>query len=202
MRKRDTFHKKSHRSPSYQLKYRQYRNRVTYLIRSAKNKYLRQLKPTSKHFWKVVNSMNQKNSSIPMLISDDVEITSPADKATLLGDKFKNNFNTAVAPLNAEDLITVDPINCPVDLLCSEDEVLDIILSFDTNKASGLDGISARMLKETAYTISSIVCIPSSINQFLRALYPVVGRFPRLLQSQNMANLQIQAVTALYHYFP
>ena len=102
--------------------------------------------------------MNQKNSSIPMLISDDIEITSPTDKATLLGDNFKNNFNTAIAPLNAEDLITVDPINCPADLLCSEDEVLDIILSLDTNKASGLDGVSARMLKETAYTISPMLC--------------------------------------------
>ena len=93
-----------------------------------------------------------------MLISDDIEFTSPADKATLLGDKFKNNFNTAIAPLNAEDLITVDPINCPADLLCYEDEVLDIILSLDTNKASGLDGVPARMLKETAYTISPMLC--------------------------------------------
>lgn len=98
-------------------------------------------------------------------------ILSPADKAMLLGDEFKNNFNTAVPPLNAEDL---DPINCPADLLCSEDDVLDIILSLDTNEASGLDGISARMLKETAHQCF----VPSSINQSLRALCPVVGRFP------------------------
>ena len=52
----------------------------------------------------------------------------------------------------------MDPINCPADLLCSEDEVLDIILSLDTNKASGLDGVSARMLKETAYIISPMLC--------------------------------------------
>ena len=91
MRKRDAFHRKSHRSPSYQLKYKQYRNRVTSLIRSAKNKYLRQLKPSSKHFWKVVNSLNQKNTSIPTLIRNDTEFASPSDKACLLGDKFKNN---------------------------------------------------------------------------------------------------------------
>ena len=47
----------------------------------------------------------------------------------------------------------MDPVNCPTNLLCSEDEVLNIILSLDTNTASGLDGISARMLKETACTI-------------------------------------------------
>ena len=68
-----------------------------------------------------------------------------------------NSKITAVPPLNADDLITVDPVTCPADLLCSEDEVLDIILSLDTNKASGLDGISTRMLKETAYTIAPVI---------------------------------------------
>ena len=101
--------------------------------------------------------MNSKNTSIPTLISDDTEFASPSDKAILLGDKLKNNFNTAVPPLNADDLITVDSVTCPADMLCSEDEILDIILSFDTNEASGLDGISTRMLKETAYTIAPVL---------------------------------------------
>ena len=147
MQKCDAFHRKFHKSPSYQLKYKQYHNRVTSLVRSAKYKYLRQLKPSSKHFWKVVSSLNQQNTCIPILISSDTEFVSPSDKASLLGDKFKNNLNTAVPPLNPDDLITVDPVTFPTDLLCSVDEVLDIILSLDTNKTSGLDGTSTRMLR-------------------------------------------------------
>ena len=71
-----------------------------------------------------------------MLISDDTEVTSPTDRATLLAEKFKNNFNTVVPPLNAEDMMAADPANCPADLLCSEDHILDIILSLDTNNLS------------------------------------------------------------------
>ena len=82
---------------------------------------------------------------------------SPADKVTLLGDKFKNNFNTAITPLNAENLITVDPINCLADLLCSEDEVLEIILSLDTNKASGLDGICQNAKGDCLHYITNVL---------------------------------------------
>ena len=70
-----------------------------------------------------------------------IEITSPTDKATLLGDNFNNNFNTAIAPLNAEDLITMDPIYCPADLLCSKDEVLDILLSLDTLAMASMESL-------------------------------------------------------------
>ena len=38
------------------------------------------------------------------------------------------------------------PSECPDDLLCTEDEVLELLLSIDTSKASGPDGISGKML--------------------------------------------------------
>ena len=43
--------------------------------------------------------------------------------------------------------------DCPGHLLCNEDIVLDLLLSLDTSKASGPDGISAKMLKNTATSI-------------------------------------------------
>jgi hypothetical protein len=78
-------------------------------------------------------------------------------KATLLNEVFEKNFNTQIPPLTT-DIIPAEPSECPENLLCSEDDILEIILSLDTNKASGLDGISVRMLKETAATISPTLC--------------------------------------------
>ena len=43
--------------------------------------------------------------------------------------------------------------NCPEDFLCSEEEVYEMLLSLDTSKANGPDGISAKMLKGTALSI-------------------------------------------------
>ena len=45
------------------------------------------------------------------------------------------------------------PSNPPLNLKCSEDNVLYMLLTLDTTKASGPDGISATMLKATAHSI-------------------------------------------------
>ena len=42
----------------------------------------------------------------------------------------------------------------PDELLCTESEVYDLLASLDVSKASGHDGISARMLKHTACSIA------------------------------------------------
>ena len=91
---------------------------------------------------------NYESLNNPTLISSNgAEISSPAEKTTLLSEMFGKNFNTKLPPLTANDTISLEPNNCPENLLCSEDDILEIILSLDTNKASGLDDISARMLK-------------------------------------------------------
>ena len=43
------------------------------------------------------------------------------------------------------------------DLLCTEDEVYEMIASLDTSKANGSDGISASMLKGTAHSITPVL---------------------------------------------
>ena len=48
----------------------------------------------------------------------------------------------------------LSPVNV---LLCSEEEVQDLLLSLDSTKANGPDGISATMLKATASSIASSV---------------------------------------------
>ena len=46
----------------------------------------------------------------------------------------------------------------PVELLCDEDSVLEVLLSLDVSKSNGPDGISARMLKHTAASITPPCC--------------------------------------------
>ena len=52
------------------------------------------------------------------------------------------------------DDYNLDPSCCPEEFLCTEEEVIDLLLSLDTTKANGPDGISATMLKSTAYSIT------------------------------------------------
>ena len=83
-------------------------------------------------------------------ISDDV------DKATILNDYFVQCFNTAIPQLDDSSFeqFQLDPLCCPDDFLCSEEEVTDLLLNLDISKANGPDGISAIMLKSTAYSIA------------------------------------------------
>ena len=74
---------------------------------------------------------------------------SNVDKAACLNEVFSHNFNSAVPSLTkAEsqkflaDSATIPPEN----ILCTEDEVLTLLLAIDTSKASGPDGISGKCL--------------------------------------------------------
>ena len=49
------------------------------------------------------------------------------------------------------------PYPCPDELLCPEEKTYHLISSLDVNKASGLDKISARMLKGTAPSITPMI---------------------------------------------
>ena len=45
--------------------------------------------------------------------------------------------------------------DCPPELLCNWEEVLDLLLSLDTTNENGPDEISAVMLKATAHSITN-----------------------------------------------
>ena len=48
-------------------------------------------------------------------------------------------------------------MDCPDDLLCTEEEVLQLLSNLDTTKTNGHDDISAIMLKSTALSIAPII---------------------------------------------
>jgi len=116
-----------------------------------------------KQFWKIAKLLNKNSSSIPSLVKNGYTATTDSDKATMLSGFFSECFNIAQPPLpisQEEPLSYLEPSNLVEsidDLLCTEDEVYEMIISLDTSKANGSDGISATMLKGTAHSINPVL---------------------------------------------
>ena len=158
MRKRNSLYKRARKSgnPFIYQKYKQVRNNVVQELRRAKKQYFRKLDPSNpKQFWKTVKLMTKSTSSIPVLERNNVTAIKNSDKATMLNQYFSECFNKAQPPLSSGDSFNNEGMNeCPEDFLCTEEEVFDMLASLDVSKANGPDGISAKMLKGTAHSIT------------------------------------------------
>lgn len=182
IRKRNLFHRKSKRNPVHKAKYKHLRNLVVSQIRNAKKMYVENI-PTnnSKQFWRAIKLMNGiGSSSIPVLNQDGRTIVCDKQKADVLNHFFHSCFNNALPPLTAEDCpCGLDPAACPQELYCSEQEVFELLVNLDVTKASGPDGISARMLKGTAASIAPVLC--KIFNYSIET-----GRLPSVWKSSNI----------------
>ena len=99
------------------------------------------------------NKLRKSHSSIPSLFFNDVLASTPTSKANVLNSYFSSCFNSSSPPLSSPSSHP-PPISTPPSLLCSPDNVLDLILNSPTNIAPCPDGISALMLRNTAHSIS------------------------------------------------
>ena len=163
IKKRNVAYRKGRKTgcPSVWNKYRTLRNQVVSMLRQSKRDHLKKMSSQgSKHFWKTVKFLNKKSCQIPTLKKGSDVMTSNTDKAACLNEVFSLNFNSAVPSLTEDDshkfLVDFETIP-PENILCTEDEVLTLLLAIDTSKASGPDGISGKMLKNTAVSISPIL---------------------------------------------
>ena len=129
------------------------------MVKRGKSDYMETLKSaSSKEFWKAVKNLNGRQCSIPTLNHSGNTANSDSEKASMLNNFFSSCFNKCVPPIiPGSDLERLDPSACPLDLLCTEDEVLELLLALDTNKANGPDNISAKMLKSTATSIAPVL---------------------------------------------
>ena len=59
----------------------------------------------------------------------------------------------SLKPCNIRDFAVDPSIEPSEEILCIEDDVLHFLLTLDTSKVSGHDGISVKMLKSTAQSI-------------------------------------------------
>ena len=160
IKKRNYFFKKAHRSGNSvdYLKFKQLRNRVVSELRLAKQRFFCNLHPRNpKNFCKVVRALSPRECSLPPLKSENIIASSILDKANLLNITFTNQCNRSIPELSPSDLPEVVPSDCPAHLLCSEEEVYELLCTVDTTQSSGDDDISARMLKETALSITPAV---------------------------------------------
>ena len=123
------------------------------MLRRAKRKYFCKLNPCkSKEFWKSIKVINKCSSSIPVISQGSETLSSDQQKADALNSFFSQCFNHKVPPLIPLDCNRMN--TCPEDLLCTVEEVTVLLKSLNISKASGPDGISARMLKATASEIA------------------------------------------------
>ena len=180
IRKRNSFWRKSQQNPAYKLKYKQLRNKVVYLLRKGKRTFVQNINPANpKQFWKIVKVLKGKNSSsIPVIKHNGKVLTSDQQKADVLNKFFHSCFNTTLPPL-CPNTTKLEPSDCPENLLCSEQEVMEIIASLDVFKASGPDQISVRMIKGTASSIAPVLA------QFFNVSIKS-GRIPSAWKASNI----------------
>ena len=78
----------------------------------------------------------------------------------MFNNYFAKSFNTLVPPLCSEDCNQSESDSIFLDdLACTEEEVCFLLKNINVSKATGPDGISARMLKETASAIAPSLTI-------------------------------------------
>ena len=178
--------KKSSWQPTEKRTFNMYRNKVVYLLRSGKRDYIKKLRMSNpKDFWKLIKQLtkNPPNSSIPTLSYEGRTAISSKDKASMINDYFSTCFNTMVSPLEDQaDLsdcissLDLDTDKCPSGLLCTEEEVYELLVKLDVTKANGADGISATMLKKTASSIYP--ALTSLFNQSIQSgQVPTIWKF-------------------------
>jgi len=112
---------------------------------------------SSRDFWKTIKNLSKKQSSVPALNNGEYTAITDKEKAELLNNHFSRSFNYSLPPLEPDSCITDTFSDFPEELLCTEEEVSELLLSIDTAKASGPDRLSGRMLKSTATSIAPAI---------------------------------------------
>ena len=180
MRRRDQFHKKARKfkRPSDWLEYRYLRNLVTSLIRKARKNYfsekLAESRSNPRNFWKTLKQvLPNKNATCDTdkLIIDDKEVTAHNDIADALNLYFMSIASSLLANSNeVEPEFVPDAVPSNIEsfkfTLRNVNEVSKAIKDLNQTKATGSDGISAKVLKMAEPSVSksnsSLQCIASS----------------------------------------
>ena len=85
--------------------------------------------------------------------SIDTPAKNPVSKAFLFNDFFSFVFSTRSSDFSSRQIGVVN-LNLLIDVSTSHSEVRDILWKLEVNKATGVDGIPARILKECAQELS------------------------------------------------
>ncbi len=105
---------------------------------------------SGKPFWSLYHSLSSSKQRIPQLISNgSISIDSPVGKANLLNSHFSSCFSTPTVNSGlthtTRNSVTLDSISCR----STPEEVHTLLLRVKLKTASGPDGISSHMLRNT-----------------------------------------------------
>ena len=124
--------------------------------------YLENLSTTirsPRDFWASYHKLSPKNQWISTdLKYNSFTASTSANKANLL-QFFNSCFTSPTTPPSTNFLQSLVNNSGPVlsNVSCSQSEVLELLSSYKLKTASGPDGVSSRMLHETARTISPVL---------------------------------------------
>ena len=139
-------------------------------IRLAKQSYyhisFHEYKVNSRKTWQIINELTSRKAgkeSVTSLKVNGVSITNPTmlsnefnNHVSTIGSKLASNISTSGSDNYLKYLINTDKQFqlCPT----TRDKVFSLLNKLDKSKATGLDMISARLIRECAYlfAISSI----------------------------------------------
>ena len=164
IRVRNRLHTKAKRdnTPEAWRRFREARNNVVSLIRNAKVNYFKKLATnlhqgnlTSRQWWKVAKQFLKSNgdSEIPILIENNTQFKTPAEKASLLNSYFCDQSNVddshaSLPPFEPPDIA----LN---NITVTDTDVEDVLKLLNVNKACGPDLISPKLLKEGTEILTS-----------------------------------------------
>ena len=169
MTKRDRLKKQAVQTgnPEQWNKFKKQRNKINNEIKKAKANYFQSQVETNagnpRAIWSTINQITHRkctdNSSINELKVNDVSVTKPSDLCEVLNDYFTSIGSTLASDLpEAESDFNsfITPSNTIFKLEhTSADIVSKYLKKLSPYKATGLDNISCRLLKEAAPIIAS-----------------------------------------------
>ena len=151
-------------SPADWEKFRRVRNQYTEKIREASSTYRANLasklnegvtSTSPKSWWHIARQFMRKTKSnqIPAMKCGDRILTDDIVKAEEFNNAFLQFATIDTSSASLPDIVYKTNSRL-ASINISQAETLEILKSLDTSKASGPDGISCKMLKETAYSIA------------------------------------------------
>lgn len=168
------------------INFKQVKNRVTNLIKETKKTYFKnkvtENKQNPRKLWNLIKCLSKDDdrheSGVERLIEDDVVITDKKDIAETLNSFFVNQQNKLMSALglNAKPMSRCDFYITPGAGEFSiphitKQKVANLLLSIPVHKATGDDGISAKLLR---------IAAPALIDSLSRLLNHCIdtGSFP------------------------
>lgn len=145
-------------------KYKSYRNMYHESLTRSENNYYGNLCDSLKtgrnerKWWATIKQLMGRgnNYSYPPIFdpNNNCYVSSSQEKATLFNNFFlsHSDIDTSTAELPLQDNIAGETLD---NIVATEDEVRDLLQCLDVNKATGHDGISAKMLKSAGQSIVS-----------------------------------------------